>query len=357
MIRFHTVTDYRPPEQAWVLEGVLMSNVVNLVIGQPKAGKTQLVAAFVASLTTGQSLNGCPDIAAYGPRKVLWVGTDGGSKAETKVRLSQYGPAVTDRVIMADADHPSEASLVYSESGDPEPVNRAWVETVRKAHDEEGVTVLVIDHLQGILGDRGSSSDRGVAPLMATLNRIGGMGVTVILLHHVSNKSFGNQAGVPMGHTIIEASARCVVDLRKPRKPIQEVFLRTNLTPEKCLRIQPLDGTPLAVQWYGLADERPKATAEEKEKKRNRKEPQDDLAIQRARAILEGPDDARANQSAAGRYLEGLKGPIAATKDGRQIVIKLIRMGLLGIDTGGRRMIPGNAWNAGLSDGTSMAVA
>ena len=121
---------------------------------------------------------------------------------------------------------------------------------MEKARDEQGVSVLVIDHLQGILGDRGTLIDRGVAPFLNALNRIGGLAVTVILVHHVSNKSFGNQEGIPMGHTLIEASARCIVDLRKARKAGQDVFIRTNLTPETCLRIHPLKGGPCP--WTGL---------------------------------------------------------------------------------------------------------
>ena len=355
MTAFHSMTDYRPLHQPWLLPNVLMSNVVNLVLGQPKAGKSQLVAGFAAALTQGQPLNGCTGLGPEGPHKLLWIGTDAGAKSETKSRLIQYGREVTDNVFMADPEHPSEAGLVYSESGDPEAVNLAWIQTVERARAEHGVSVVVIDHLQGVLGDRGTSADKGVAPFLNNLNRIGGMGITVILIHHVSNKSFGNQEGIPMGHTLIEASARCIVDLRKPRKGAQEVLLRSNLTPEMCLSIRPLDGGPLSVEWFGSAEDRPRTGGEEKRKKRQ-KVPHDQRRIARAKALPEAPQAVLKNQTTAGKFLETRPDLMGDAKNGRQAVIQLINCNLLDTDMDGR-VIAGSAWRTHFAQSPSRAVA
>lgn len=321
-----------------------MANVINMVVGKPKAGKSQFVAGVVASLLTGEPLGGLSGLEPTEMvRRVLWLGTDSGWRAQAKARLSQYGDDVPPRVLFPDEDALRSANLKFTASGDPTLATNSWINMVRQMRDEHEVDVLVVDHLLGIVASRGVNEDQAIAPFLDALAAIAELGVTVILVHHVSNKAFGNQEGTPMGHTLIEAAARLTLAVRPRRRGTQEIQIMGNETPPMTMAIGALDATLLTVQSIGLTAEATARTTRSREGGRRARQ-RGDIDIRRTQYLLDGPTAARANQSVAGRHLErGGRQVMGDATNGRQVVRRLIDKGLLAVQ--GEALAAGPNWS------------
>ena len=340
-VALQTAAEYEPPAKKWLVEGLLLDSSLNLVIGKPKAGKTRLTSGIVAALASATNLGGREELAVSRPHDVLWIGTDGGWKAQVQAAVRLNDPNALGRVLWPQGATMAEAGLIYHACAPADETNRNWI-NLAKESSTHGVDVIVVDHLFGVLGDRGVNEDTAVAPFLNVLNEISAMGITVIVLHHTSEKDFGNRSDVAMGHTLITATARQIISVREKRREIdyQEVFVRGNETREMALQVKPLGAGPLTVTWHGPADDRPSPArrgSSETRKKRDR----GDLGPERARYILSGPEAARDNQSKAGLHLEGapprIKGDLT---NGREGVKMLMKKGLLSADERGR-VIPG----------------
>lgn len=323
--------NYEPPTERWLVKNLLLDGSLNLIVGKPKAGKSRLTAGIVAALTQGTTIGGCPDLEVGQPHRVLWVGSDGGWKGQVKETIRMNHPNALNHVYLLPKPM-FTAGLQYGTRTPTSDTNRAWL-ALADAAIEQGVDVLVIDHLLGVQADRGVNEDTAVSPFLTTLATIGERGITPIVLHHTSERQFGNQSDSAMGHTMITASARQILSLRSKTagKDVQEVFVRGNETAEMAVLVESLGDGPLKVDWFGRADARPgQRSAAGDGEKQKKKRVRGDLALIRARYILKGPEEVRVNQSAAGKHLEqapqSVKGDLT---DGRQAVKNLISKGLL----------------------------
>lgn len=331
-----TAAEYQPPKMKWLIEGLLLDGTLNLIIGKPKAGKTRFTAGIVAALATGSKVGGRDGLSVVRPHRILWVGTDGGWKAQVKESIRLNNTNALTEVLWPQGGTMAEAGLVYQAGTSVEQTSRSWLALAAEVR-LQGVDVIVVDHLLGVLGDRGVNEDTAVAPFLGVLNQITAMGITVLVLHHTSEKDFGNRSDVAMGHTLITATARQILSVRGKRREIeyQEVTIRGNETRDMALQIKPLGDGALTVTWFGPADDRPSPRQDisQARKKRDRGE----LGPTRARYILAGPEAVRANQSAAGAYLEkappGIKGDLT---NGREGVKTLVKKDLLTTDASGR---------------------
>lgn len=329
-VLLQTAANYKPPARTWLIEGLLLDSSLNLIIGKPKAGKTHLTAGIIAALAGGTALGGSDVLVAKRPHRVLWVGTDAGWKGQVRACLWMNNPVALDHVLWPHETTTTEAGFVYQKGINTEQTDRRWLALAADVRQQE-VDVIVVDHLLGITGSLGVNEDTAVSPFLDVLNRISEEGTSVILLHHTSDKDFGNRRDVAMGHTRITASARQILSVRDMRRDIdsQEVFIRGNETQEMALRVKPLGAGPLAVTWFGPADDRPssgRGNRSEPRKKRVR----GDQDVTRTLYLLSGPQEVRANQTIAGKYLEeapqDIKGDIT---NGREVVKRLIQKGLL----------------------------
>ncbi len=336
--RFQPASQYEPPAQQWLVANLFLAGTLNLLLGKAKAGKSRLTAGIVAALTTGVNVGGCSNLTVHQPHRVLWIGSDGGWKRQAKAALCENNPMALDQVYFPTGSM-ADMGLTYSTSTHVAETSETWLKMAEQAR-LDGVDVLIVDHLLGALGDRGINEDVSVAPFLTTLTRIGEMGITPIVLHHISEKQFGNMEGSAMGHTLITASARQILSLRPKTggKEHQEVFIRGNETPEMAMLVKPLGAGPLTITWLGEADKRPgKRSTTDNNPQARQKANRGDKGPKRAQFILDGPPIARVNQTQAGQYLEkapkDIKGDVT---NGREAVKALIQKGLLAHDDTGQ---------------------
>ena len=342
---FYPVEEDTSPPTEWIVEDLLLHRNVNLVVGKPKAGKTRFVIKLLAEVLANGTIGDCDNLPVErSPKRVGWIGFDPGWRAQLKDARTALGlPA--EAIIVPSKE--IEASLSYGTVNADE-VSKAWL-TAAENMKSKGVELIVMDHLLGALGARGANEDTAVAPLLRTLAQIADMGMTLVVIHHTSIKSFGNEADSPMGHTLITATARQILSVRAKAKgkDHQEVFVRGNDAPEMCLVMQPIGEGPLKSEWWGRAEDKPSTyRGERPRREKPKKADRSDLALKRTQYILDGPDTVRASQSAAGRYLEkaekAIKGDLT---NGREAIKTLVSKELLGTDGAGK-IVAGPKWRA-----------
>ena len=344
--------DVQITETEWLIPGIITADGPNLIVGKPKAGKSQFALGIVASIITGQPLGGLDTLTPPTPypAKVMWVGTDGGWKRSLKKRREGYPDQVGRCLTVFDQDLAEEGLLFTSTNRDvvQQTVER-WLQIGQELIDD-GYQVIVFDHLLRLAGGVGLNEDTAVAPLMQMVTRLADLGLTPITVHHASIHTDRRVEEAPMGHTAVTATHRCqlIVRERTHKGDYQEVWVRSNETEETCLVVDPLDGGPLRVQEFlPRADRAESKKAARKAREgdgTNRKRKRSDLEITRAQAVLDAPAEHRANQTKAGDYLESLgKEVMGDATNGREVVKKLIKGGLLAATDDGS-LIAGEKW-------------
>lgn len=329
-------------EATWLIPGLVPSEGLTILDGQPKSGKSTLALGLAMSVAQGTPFAGddrfsSGSLVGY-PVPTLWIGTDGRWKHELEMRKNQYPRAHRENLRVLDG---REVGLCFPPGHGPllEGVLDGWHNLIERCQ-VDGYRMVVVDHLLKVAGYRGVNSDADIAPVIGVLDRFALCGITPILLHHQSVHREGSTA---MGHTLIHAAKRSGLSLgKRGRQGSQTVYVETNENPRMLLSVEPLRGAPPVVVDFSEAK-----TGRDAEAKRKR-EPKTDIALVRARAILDGPEDCRLNQTKAGKYLEALGDSVmAAAKDGRSVVKGLITKDLLQADEQGR-LGPGASWESGI---------
>jgi len=280
----------------------------------------------------------------------MWVGLDGGWKRSLKKRREGYPDQVGRHLTVFDHDLADEGLLFTSTNRDlVQQTADRWLQIGRELVDD-GYRVIVFDHLLGLAGGVGINEDTTVAPLMQMLTRLADLGLTPITVHHASSHTDRRLEEAPMGHTAVTATHRCQLIVReRPKKgDYQEVWVRSNETEETCLVVDPLKGDPLRVQEFlpraDRAESKKAARKASEDEGTGRKRKRSDLGLVRVQAVLDAPEEHRANQTKAGDYLETLGQEVMGeATNGREVVKKLIRSGLL-VATDNGRLIAGEKW-------------
>ena len=170
---------------------------LSIVQGDPGCGKTTMLLAVTAEVTTGKAIAGSGGIAA--PADVIFQTAEDGLADTIKPRLEQLG-ADCSRVHVIDE---SENTLSLTD------------ERLEAAITRTGAKVLLIDPLQAYLGGADMHSAGGVRPLMKHLaNLAENTGAAIILIGHL-NKKGGKSAYRGLGSIDIYASARSVLTVGK----------------------------------------------------------------------------------------------------------------------------------------------
>jgi hypothetical protein len=346
--------DVQITETEWLIPGVITADGPNLIVGKPKAGKSQFALGVVASIITGQPLGGLDTLTPppTSPAKVMWVGTDGGWKRSLKKRREGYPDQVGRHLTVFDQDLAQTGLLFTSTNREvvQQTVDR-WLKIGQELIDD-GYRVIVFDHLLGLAGGVGLNDDTTVAPLMQMLTRLADLGLTPITVHHASIHTDRRLEEAPMGHTAVTATHRCQLIVREGthQGDYQEVWVRSNETEETCLVVDPLKGGPLKVQQFlpraDRAESKKAARKASETDGTRRKRKRSDLGIARAKAVLEAPAEHRANQRKAGEYLESLGAEVMRdATNGYELVRNLIKSGLLAADNGA--VVAGSKWVTG----------
>ena len=196
----------------WIIDEILSADTT-LLFGEPKLGKSYLVSAMLAAVTTGaETFLGKKIIGSSRPA-LCWT-DDRGSREYAKRML--------------DADE------VYAE-GDIDliffqlPVMRSqeqWDELAEKLAADER-TLVVIDNMasavEGTLND-----DRCVRAFYAGVKTLTNAGMAVLIVAHASDAKdqYGRGGTRPQGHTLMSASVRwkCFMQPAKGRNNIKLSF-------------------------------------------------------------------------------------------------------------------------------------
>lgn len=332
IFRAESIEDLEILDGDWIVNGLVPTEGLTIIDGKPKSGKSTLGLSFLMSVGQGGPWAGDERFAGClngQPSPVLYVGTDGRWKRELKTRSLYYPVEARRNLHVIDG---YKNGLVFP-SGQGSETEVRWREFAAWAAGR-GFRVVVLDHLMKLAGARGVNDGRELAPVLAAIDGLVSVGIVPILIHHQSMHSLGQ--GRAMGHTTIHATMRSGLSVQDARASGEQVVnVLTNETAEMSLILQRLEGKPpVVLDWTERVSRR------EAKAKRERK-PKTDINLIRAEVILAGPPEARANQSAAGRYLEK-SGPevMRTAKDGRQLVVKLVNLGLLAAAADGT-IVPG----------------
>jgi hypothetical protein len=332
-------------EPTWIIPGLVPSGGLTIVDGKPKSGKSNFVLGLAMSVAQGTPFAG-DDRFSMGsfvdcPSPTLWVGTDSRWDCELYERAKLYPQANRGNLRVLDG---RTAGLCFPAGNGPvlDQVLEGWHILIDRCRSE-GYVLVVVDHLLKVAGARGVNNDVDIAPIIQILDRFAYSGIVPILVHH---QSVHGNGGNGMGHTLIHAAKRSGISLvKRGRQGSQTVYVETNENPKMMLSLEPFTGAPPVVLDFAEAK-----VVGDGEAKRKR-EPKTDIALVRTRAILDGPDDCRLNQTKAGKHLEALGDSVMATaKDGRSVVKGLIAKDLLQADDQGR-LRPGARWESGIGGG------
>lgn len=206
-----------PDPEEWVIPGV-MATGANLVYGTTEAGKTSLVAALLASLTTGRDFLGFGAAQRKYRPFVGW--TDDNGRHEYKKRMGHN---------LAPGDAPAIHFTTLSEMGSLPRWNELY-----EAFTEAGSDLLVLDNLTDFVPPPGISDDnvaRGVYQGVRLFTR---SGVPVILVGHSSTarNEFGQLPTRPMGSSVWTNSARWRWHISRSSDANVKIDFAGNLAPK-----------------------------------------------------------------------------------------------------------------------------
>lgn len=322
----------------YLIDGLIPQDGLTLISGQPKSGKSQLALGIAAATALGIPFGGDARFggsAIDNPGLVNWVGTDGGLKAEIKSRVAKYPKGMQDNLNIEAKAH--ARGLIFEPRADSSKFVDRW-SAYTEWMQEEGVRLVVVDHLLNLSGGAGVNEDTSTGPIMGVMNRTSEMGIVPVLIHHASAHSTG-RAGSPMGHTMIQATMRSNLKVVTATKNshLTKVQVISNIASPMTLTLDRLRGEPVRVRDWAESET---IDSDDRPSKERRKKGRDGLDVVRAKAILQGPEEFRENQTKAGKYLLTLPADIVGQfTNGREIVKKLMQSGLLKCEN--KRLVAG----------------
>lgn len=224
-LKLLSMRDIQSERVQFLWEPYIPRGKISIVQGDPGDGKTTLMLAVAAAVTTGAALPGNGGMTV--PAGVIFQTAEDGLADTIKPRLEQLG-ADCSRVHVIDE---AEAALSLSD------------ERIERAIREVDAWLFILDPLQAYLGGADMHSVGGVRPLMKSLGAVAERtGCAVVVIGHL-NKKGGRAQYRGLGSIDIYAAARSVltvgkIDVDENMRAL--VHGKSNLAPP---------GTPLA---FGL---------------------------------------------------------------------------------------------------------
>lgn len=203
-------------EIRWLWKPYLPAGKITIVQGDPGEGKTTMVLAIAAALTTGVPLPGSS--VALPPSSVIYQTAEDGLADTIKPRLVQLG-ADCSRVHVICED---ETALSLSD------------ERIERAIQRTGAKLFILDPLQAYLGGMDMHRANCVRPVFKQLALVAERtGCGIVIIGHL-NKGGGKSQYRGLGSIDIQAAARSVLTVGKI--PVDEnmramVHGKSNLAP------------------------------------------------------------------------------------------------------------------------------
>jgi RecA-family ATPase len=193
----------------WLWENIIIDKTANLLVAQPKIGKTTLILAFLAALLNGEGSFLGKEIQGL-DRKVVIVGTDQ-PESDWARMLEDVGLLDEERKM-----HPSLIRL--HTAGCPLYLDERGFETLESYARENQNLIILVDSFAActsVLGLDENSSAAGQV-VQQLVNRMATHGATVVIIHH-SGK--GNGIDSPTvrsrGSTAIPAAVSQIISLSR----------------------------------------------------------------------------------------------------------------------------------------------
>lgn len=220
MIKLTRINDYVEEQQDWLIDGILCP-WLTLLSGQPKHGKSVLAGHIAISLIQHRPLIGRN--VQEGNHVVAWLGYDAGWKQEVS---SRWCEASDGKIIFCDSIRSLEEKL--------------WRQ-LASSLKQEGVTLLIIDHLYGMAGALGLNDAEHIAIITNLLRPIyEDYGIAVLLLAQASKGQFSN--GRAAHSVAIEGEARALIRISDKKKDgARKIDLISNTSGEEsiCVKLTP----------------------------------------------------------------------------------------------------------------------
>ena len=217
MIKLTRIDEYVDEQQGWLIEGILCP-WLTLLSGQPKHGKSILAGHIAISLIQQAPLLGRN--VSVGNHVVAWLGYDAGWKQEV---TSRWCEASNGKIIFCDSLRSLDESL--------------WRQLANSLK-EEGVTLLIIDHLYGMAGALGLNDAEQVAVITNLLRPLyEDYGIAVLLLAQAGKGPFSN--GRAAHSVAIEGEARALIRISDKRKNgARKIDLISNTSGEETISVK-----------------------------------------------------------------------------------------------------------------------
>ena len=196
MIKLTRIDEFVDEQQDWPIEGILCP-WLTVLSGQPKHGKSLFAGHIAISLIQETPLLGRRISGSH--HKVAWLGYDGGWKQEVRERWLEKS---WNRIIFCESLRTLDSNL--------------WRQLAVRLK-QEGVTLLIIDHLYGLAGALGLNDAEHVA-IIANLLRpfYEEFGIAVLLLTQAGKGQFSN--GRAANSVAIEGEARALIRISDKKK-------------------------------------------------------------------------------------------------------------------------------------------
>lgn len=297
MIKLTRIDEYVDEQQGWLIEGILCP-WLTLLSGQPKHGKSILAGHIAISLIQQTPLLGRN--VSVGNHVVAWLGYDAGWKQEV---TSRWYETAKGQIIFCDSLRSLEESL--------------WRQLANSLK-EEGVTLLIIDHLYGMAGALGLNDAEQVAVITNLLRPFyEDYGIAVLLLAQASKGQFSN--GRAAHSVALEGEARALIRISdKKKNGARKINLISNTSGEEAIAVKL---TPEAIEI--------KETKESTKQEKSQRESPDTVR----EFLLKANPAAMTNWSGVGReiYRLGLSSNKSA---GRSMSTRWREQGLIKMDSG-----------------------
>lgn len=187
--------DPGPRETEWIVRGLVAKRAVTLLHGSPKAGKSTLLLAMLASVERGEA----------------FVGLD--TRATSAVILTEErSPTLRAKTSKFGLER---GRVLYRHDARGRSLESIVTLAVADAH-ANACDILVVDTFaawSGLYGEQENHSGAITAALAPLLNAAG-QGLAVVLIHH-SSKAGKTGVGAVRGSSAIAGAVEIIVDLRR----------------------------------------------------------------------------------------------------------------------------------------------
>jgi len=203
--------DLSSPE--WICDGILMEACINLLLAQPKVGKTSLIMALVGALHRGED-----SFLEHPLRKecppVLIIGTDQPERDWARILLGCQ-LAVRDAEGIGRLCDPPIIGLAHA--GCPWQLDEEGIERIAQMAEKHNRLLIIVDSLSACTRTLGlnENSPEFASPVIELMEAVGPYKATLVVIHHMGKGKANVSVGMSSrGSTALPAAASQIIELK-----------------------------------------------------------------------------------------------------------------------------------------------